>query len=213
MKAKPGSSARKRAASWTALFSAATKAATSEPSGGLPLPGRKHPAEPLTRIPARTLKQSARGATAETSHSPAARPAARSGRPSPATAEARALVSFTRGHAYEDGAGERRAPAFRDCGSLGRNRKRRACRQSRASPRAGAPTGVTADAIHLVSADSRADEPLPCFLCSAGKRVPRPPSRGKQVPRRPTRFRIAIHHRTSVTRLRSPTGMWTASSH
>ena len=56
---------------------------------------------------------------------------------------------------------------------------RPAPRQSRASPRAGAPTGVTADAIHLVSADSTADESLPCFLCSAGKRVPRPASRGK----------------------------------
>ena len=66
---------------------------------------------------------------AEPRMSPAARPAARSGRPSPATAEARALVSFTRGHAYEAGTGERRAPAFRDCRSLGRNRKRRACRQ------------------------------------------------------------------------------------
>ncbi len=47
---------------------------------------------------------------------------------------------------------------------------RPAHRQSRASPRAGAPTGVTADAIHLVSADSTADESLPYFLCSAGKR-------------------------------------------
>ena len=45
-------------------------------------------------------------------------------------------------------------------------------RQSRVSPRAGAPTGMTADAIHLVSADSRAAEPLPCLVRSAGKRVP-----------------------------------------
>ena len=38
-------------------------------------------------------------------------PAARSGRPSPATAEARALVSFTRGHAYRG----RRRRASRTC--------------------------------------------------------------------------------------------------
>ena len=44
------------------------------------------------------------------------------------TAEARALGSFTRGHAFEAGTGEGRAPAFRHCGSLGRNRNRRACR-------------------------------------------------------------------------------------
>jgi len=50
-----------------------------------------------------------------------------------ATAEVRALVSFTRGHAYEAGVGERRARAFGDCGSLGRNRKRRACRHKRVS--------------------------------------------------------------------------------
>ena len=66
-----------------------------------------------------------------------------------------------------------------------------ATRQSRASPRAGAPTGVTTDAIHLVSADSRADEPLPCFLRSAGKRVPRPAMRGKGAPAvAPGAFRV-----------------------
>ncbi len=60
--------------------------------------------------------------------------AGRAFRPSvAATAEARALVSFTRGPAYEAGAGERRAPAFKDCGFLGRNRKRRS------SPRAKPP--------------------------------------------------------------------------
>ena len=37
---------------------------------------------------------------------------------------------------------------------------------------------MTVDAIHLVSPDSRADVPLPCFMRSAGKRVPRPAMRG-----------------------------------
>ena len=61
--------------------------------------------------------------------------AGRAFRPSvAATAESRALVSFTRGHAYEAGAGERRAPAFRDCRSLGRNRKRRASRSMNEGP-------------------------------------------------------------------------------
>ena len=72
--------------------------------------------------------------------SPAARPAARAGRPSPRPLRPRALVSFTRGHAHGAGTGERRAPAFRDCGSLGRNRKRRACRQ-RCACRRARPSG------------------------------------------------------------------------
>jgi len=60
------------------------------------------------------------------------RVSSRAFRPSVAvTAESKALVSFGRGHAQEVGTGERRAPAVRDCGSLGRNRKRRACRQER----------------------------------------------------------------------------------
>ena len=67
---------------------------------------------------------------AATRISPAARPAARAGRPSPRPLRPRALVSFTHGHAHEAGTGDRRAPAFRDCGSLGRKRKRRGCRQS-----------------------------------------------------------------------------------
>jgi hypothetical protein len=41
-----------------------------------------------------------------------------------------------------------------------------------------APTGVMADATHLVSADSRADEPLPSFVVIAGTRVSCPASRG-----------------------------------
>ncbi len=40
--------------------------------------------------------------------------------------------------------------------------------------------GYRRDAIHLVSADSRADEPRPCFVRSAGKRVPRPAMRGQR---------------------------------
>ena len=69
-------------------------------------------------------------------------------------------------------------PREHESGSRSARLDAAARRQSRASPQQVHPTGVTADAIHLVSADSRADEPLPCFLCSAGKRVPRPPSRG-----------------------------------
>jgi hypothetical protein len=52
-----------------------------------------------------------------------------------ATAESRALVSCRCGYASDAGTGEHRAPAFKDCGSLRRNRTRRACRQSRASRR------------------------------------------------------------------------------
>ena len=78
------------------------------------------------------------------------------GGPSPRLLRPRALVSFTRGHAHEAGIGERRAPAFRDCGSLGRTRKRRACRQRSA---------------HLLALDGPAfDRPsrLPSFAEVAG---------------------------------------------
>jgi hypothetical protein len=55
-------------------------------------------------------------------------------RPSVAvTGGSNAPVSFRRGHAEKAGTGDRRAPAFRDCGSLGRNRKRRAIRRLRGS--------------------------------------------------------------------------------
>ena len=54
----------------------------------------------------------------------------------------------------------------------------------------GAPTVVTAARRTWFPPDNRADEPLPCFLCSAGKRVPRPASRGKGA-RRPR----ALHGR------------------
>ena len=84
-----------------------------------------------------------------------------------ATAESRALVSLMRVHAYEGGTGERRA-AFRDCGSFGRNRKRRACRQSRAS-RHGRPAsrrdhGTEAPAfaprrVRTTACDWSGDEP------------------------------------------------------
>jgi hypothetical protein len=45
----------------------------------------------------------------------------------------------------------------------------------------GAPTFVTTDATHLVSSDSRADAPLPCFGGIPGNRAARPPSRGRRV--------------------------------
>ena len=81
------------------------------------------------RRPALTCREVCWLRTHTPSSSPAARPAARAGRPSPRPLRPRALVSFTRGHAHEGGTGEHRAPAFRDCGSLGRNRERRACRR------------------------------------------------------------------------------------
>jgi hypothetical protein len=63
--------------------------------------------------------------------SPVAKPA-RAFRPYvAATAECKALVSFGRERAEDADTGERRAPAFRDCGSLGRSRRRRACRHQR----------------------------------------------------------------------------------
>ncbi len=51
-------------------------------------------------------------------------------------------------------------------------------------PDVRARTGVTADATHLVSPDSRADEHLPCFGDSAGKRAKRPAKRGSRASRR-----------------------------
>ena len=60
-----------------------------------------------------------------------------------ATAEARALVSFMRGPAYEAGAASVAHLHLENCGSLGRNRQRRACRHQRVSPpgRSARPRG------------------------------------------------------------------------
>ena len=84
-------------------------------------------------MPATRAKQDATRRRALPRNSPAARPAARAGRPSPRPLRPRALVSFTRGHAHEGGTGERRAPAFRDCGSRPKSQ------ETRLSPHAGGP--------------------------------------------------------------------------
>ena len=107
-----------------------TKAIRTSPRTG-PKPRQGHYAVATGAALSTTppAKQVAARPGPRTRSSPAARPAARTGRPTPRPLRPRALVSVTRGHAHEAGTGQRRAPAFRDCVSVGRNRKRRACRQ------------------------------------------------------------------------------------
>ena len=69
-----------------------------------------------------------------------------------ATAESRPLVSFRRVHAYSGGAGERRAPAFRDCGSFGRRMEEPARRQLRVDRQPRVPAPQSEDRRFLASA-------------------------------------------------------------
>jgi hypothetical protein len=81
--------------------------------------------------------------------------AGRAFRPSVAAiAEARALVSFTREHAYEDGAGERRAPAFKLAG-LSAEIARDALLANGRAPQARPPFALNPGFLYWTSRDVR----------------------------------------------------------
>ena len=150
--ADPGRRTARRASPRTRPDAPPPRPATARPSESRapPLP-RHRPGRQPPEVPRSQGSRCERVDSVRSRNSPAGRPAARSGRPSPRPAEARALVSYLRGHAYEAGAGERRAPPFRDCGSLDRNRKRRACRQLRGRPAGGTEVIATVGPNALLS--------------------------------------------------------------